>query len=243
MRVIIGLVLLIAVPAFASPQLLFLAAVRTLAPSTPVIAAVGGNTTVTISLTSGGAPADSYDVKWGTVSGSRANTITGITLPYTHAGRTNGTAYYYSLVAINGTGSAESAEASATAHLIENGSAGWVKSEGGTGAAAMTLAYSAGEAAGDERKSRTKTLDLAPGTITIEGTVWAYDEDGATYGGIVLYIDDVQVAGGDEITPVVYESAYSGSHEVKIECYAGRDVGGPSPSPSSSVTSVSIPVQ
>jgi len=89
------------------------------APTQPVISAAGGDTTVTISLTSGGVGATSYDLKWGTSAGSRPNTITGVTLPYTHTGRSNGTTYYYSLVATNAQGSTESAEVSAAAAAAE----------------------------------------------------------------------------------------------------------------------------
>jgi peptidoglycan hydrolase-like protein with peptidoglycan-binding domain len=83
-------------------------------PTTPVITATPGDTQVVIALTSGGTGATSYDIKWGTVAESRTNTIAGVTLPYTHTGRTNGTTYYYSLVAVNGSGSTESAEVSGT---------------------------------------------------------------------------------------------------------------------------------
>jgi len=84
------------------------------APTQPVISVTPGDTTNVIALISGGVGATSYNLKWGTVAGTRSNTITSVTLPYTHTGRTNGTAYYYSVVAINGAGSVESAEVSGT---------------------------------------------------------------------------------------------------------------------------------
>jgi hypothetical protein len=59
-----------------------------------------------------GSPTPTYDIKWGTVSGTRSNTISGVTPPYTHTGRTNGTPYYYSMVATNTVGSTESNEVS-----------------------------------------------------------------------------------------------------------------------------------
>ncbi|NTV50929.1 MAG: hypothetical protein HGA20_14975 [Geobacteraceae bacterium] len=84
-------------------------------PTTAVITATGGDTTVVVAKTSGGVGATSYDIKWGTVAGTRSNTISGVTLPYTHTGRTNGTTYYYSLVAVNSFGSVESSEVSGVA--------------------------------------------------------------------------------------------------------------------------------
>jgi hypothetical protein len=83
-------------------------------PTQPVISVTPGNTTNLITKTSGGVGATSYDIHWGTVSGTRSNTISGVTLPYTHTGRTNGTPYYYSLVAINASGSSESSEVGGT---------------------------------------------------------------------------------------------------------------------------------
>lgn len=90
------------------------AASVTITPATPTITVTPGDTTNVIAKTSGGTGATSYNIKWGTVAGTRSNTITGVTLPYTHTGRDNGTAYYYSLVAINAGGSVESAEVSGT---------------------------------------------------------------------------------------------------------------------------------
>lgn len=98
-------------PALVVPSV---AGVLVSAPTTPVITVTPGDGSNVISLSSGGTGATSYDIHWGTVSGTRSNTITGVTLPYTHTGRTNGTTYYYSLVAINAGGSTESAEVSGT---------------------------------------------------------------------------------------------------------------------------------
>jgi len=46
--------------------------------------------------------ADSFNIKWGTASGALSNTITGVTSPYTHTGRTNGVEYFYAMVAVVG---------------------------------------------------------------------------------------------------------------------------------------------
>ena len=97
-------------PVITAPSLLGVQA----APTQPVISVTPGDAQNVVALTSGGTGATSYDIKWGTVAGTRDNTISGVTLPYTHTGRTNGTEYFYSLVAINGAGSVESAEVSGT---------------------------------------------------------------------------------------------------------------------------------
>jgi hypothetical protein len=88
-------------------------------PTQPVISATPGNGQIVIAPVSGGAGAISYDIYWDTIShasqmATNANHIVGVSIPYTHTGRTNGTTYYYSLVAINAGGPSESAEASGT---------------------------------------------------------------------------------------------------------------------------------
>lgn len=125
-------------------------------PTQPVVSATAGNTTVAIALTSGGVGATSYEIHWGTTPGSRSNTITWAEIqadaepdfpanPFTHTGRTNGTTYYYSLVAINAQGSTESIEVSATPVAVTysfTGTAGtnveayssdWTRSVAGSG--------------------------------------------------------------------------------------------------------------
>lgn len=86
------------------------------APTTPVASVAAGNSSTIISLVSGGTGATSYDIYWGTSTGitTASTKITGVTLPYTHTGLTNGTTYYYKLSAVNSSGHAESTEVSAT---------------------------------------------------------------------------------------------------------------------------------
>lgn len=87
-------------------------------PTTPVISATAGDTQVTIALDSGGVGATSYNLGWDMSShgayGDYANSITGVTLPYVHTGRTNGTPYYYMLAAVGTYGTSYSTEATAT---------------------------------------------------------------------------------------------------------------------------------
>lgn len=87
-------------------------------PTTPVISVTPGDTTNLIALTSGGVGATSFDLLWGLSTGSHPNTISGVTLPYTHTGRTNGTAYYYVLNAINSNGTITSSEGSGTPNSV-----------------------------------------------------------------------------------------------------------------------------
>jgi hypothetical protein len=100
--------------------------VATVAPTTPVITVTEGSLQKnTIDLSTGGTVASSYDLHWGTTAGVRNNVIPSVTLPYTHVGLTDGTTYYYSLVATNPVGSTESAEVGqATATFVANFDAG-----------------------------------------------------------------------------------------------------------------------
>ncbi len=89
-------------------------------PSAPSgVSAAGGDTQVTITWGSV-ARATSYNIYWRTTPGvnkSNGTKIPGITSPYIHTGRTNGTTYYYVVTAVNSYGeSAESAQVSATPH-------------------------------------------------------------------------------------------------------------------------------
>lgn len=71
----------------------------------PVISSVVGNTTTSIQLTWAAATgASTYDVQWGTVSGTYGTTITGVTSPYTITGLTSGVTYYVRVRANNAIG-------------------------------------------------------------------------------------------------------------------------------------------
>ncbi len=77
------------------------------APGAPTgISAVSGNAQVTLtwSAVSG---ATSYNLYWSTTSGvttSSGTKVTGVTSPYTHLSRTNGTTYYYIVTAVSAGG-------------------------------------------------------------------------------------------------------------------------------------------
>ena len=88
------------------------------APTPPTMSsAVPGNTQVTVSWTAVSG-ATSYNLYWSTTSGVTKTTgtrITGVTIPYTQTGLTNGTTYYYIVTAANGGDeSSASNQASAT---------------------------------------------------------------------------------------------------------------------------------
>jgi fibronectin type 3 domain-containing protein len=88
------------------------------APAAPAgVSATAGNGQVTLSW-SAVTGATSYNLYFSTSTGVTKTTgtkITGVTSPYTHTGRTNGTTYYYVVTAVNAGGeSAESAQVSAT---------------------------------------------------------------------------------------------------------------------------------
>ncbi len=99
-------------------------------PPTPPtnISAVAGNGEITISWFSS-TGATSYNIYWDTLPGVTSSdfSLTGVTSPYTHPGRTNGTTYYYVVTAVNTYGeSGVSVEVSATP------SASWAKTYGGS---------------------------------------------------------------------------------------------------------------
>ena len=87
-------------------------------PAAPTsVSAIAGNAQNTITWTAS-AGATSYNIYWSVTSGvTKANgtKIIGATNPYIHAGRTNGTAYYYVVTAVNAVGeSPDSSQVSAT---------------------------------------------------------------------------------------------------------------------------------
>jgi hypothetical protein len=68
--------------------------------------------------------ATSYNIYWATTSGvtkTNGTKITGVTSPYSHTGRTNGTTYYYIVTAVNSSGeSVASVQVSATPTAVQD---------------------------------------------------------------------------------------------------------------------------
>jgi len=83
-------------------------------PTTPVISVTPSNTQNVIALTSGGVGATSFNLLRSLTTGTETTYVTGVTLPYTNTGLTNGTPYYYQVAAINSNGTATSTEVSGT---------------------------------------------------------------------------------------------------------------------------------
>ena len=78
---------------------------------TSIIVNASGSLALTFPVSVG---ATSYNIKYGTATGVYGTTLTGVTSPKTISGLTAGTIYYFKLVAVNSTGSVDSAESSAT---------------------------------------------------------------------------------------------------------------------------------
>jgi fibronectin type 3 domain-containing protein len=73
--------------------------------ATPLIDSVAGNTTTTLLVTWGAATGtETYDVRYGTTSGSYTTTFTGVTSPYSITGLTSGLTYYVQVVGKNAIG-------------------------------------------------------------------------------------------------------------------------------------------
>ena len=77
------------------------------APAEPIgVTATPGNGQVSISWTAVPGAA-SYNIYWSTATGvtpANGTRIAGVTTPYTQAGLSNGTSYYYVVTAVNGNG-------------------------------------------------------------------------------------------------------------------------------------------
>jgi len=145
--------LLIVSPAWASPQLLFMAAMKAVAsvpaaPSAPTLATASGSITPSWSAVSG---ATSYNVYW--MAGSAptakdgsdgATKITGTTSGTAITGLTDGTTYYFCVTAVNAIGeSALSASANAVPSVPVSVTDSFNRADGALGSNWLTASPSA----------------------------------------------------------------------------------------------------
>lgn len=225
-RLLCGLLLLWGTAAFAGgPAVMWLAANKqsASAPTTPVISAAGGNTQVTVSLTSGDAGALTNILYWDTVTRADyslyANSISNATLvaagfpgtPYAHTGRTNGTTYYYRLRGTDVAGSTQSNEASATAAITtDTDLTGWTITGTGNqgftqpgGANTLPAGYTDDGASGQSSVTATKSLKRISGqTITFDACANGANSSGSGGGDLIL---DIKV-NGTQVASTVYTS-------------------------------------
>ena len=170
------------------------------APGAPTnVAASPGDTEVTISWdpVTG---ADSYNLYWSTTSGvtkSIGTQITGVTSPYPHTGRTNGTAYYYVVTAANAGGeSAESVEVNATPQVPAPGAPTNVAASPGD--TLVTISWSPVTGADSYNLYWSNTTGVTKGTGTeITGVASPYPQTGRTNGTAYYYVVTAVNAGGE----------------------------------------------
>lgn len=142
------------------------------APSSLVAIADDGAARLSWSAVSG---ASGYSLYWSNTSGVNATSgtrIAGATSPYTHAGLTNGQAYYYVVAAHNATGEgAVSAQASATP-ATDAGGTRYDPSWGGLSASqTIFFSYNGSRSAAQNGQDLADSIDaLAPGDKLSIGT-------------------------------------------------------------------------
>jgi YVTN family beta-propeller protein len=164
------------------------------APTTPPSAPSGvyasaGNQQVTVSWNNVSG-ATSYNIYWSTVSGVTKATgtkISGVTGPYVHTGRTNGTTYYYVVTAVNSYGeSSESSQVSATPDTIPSAPSGVSATAGNT---QVTINWNnvSGATSYNVYWSTTSGVTKATGT-KISGVTSPYVHTGRTNGTTYYYV-------------------------------------------------------
>ena len=157
------------------------------APATPTgLTAVAGNAQVSLSWTASSG-ATSYNVYRSTTSGGEGTTVYATTTSTTYAntGLTNGTAYFYTVAAVNAIGtSAQSSQVSATPALAVPGTPTGLTATGGVGE--IVLAWTAGSNATTYSVYRSTTSGGEGTTVYATTTSTSYT-DTAVATGIVYY--------------------------------------------------------
>ena len=167
-------------------------------PSAPAnLAAAGGNSQVALTWSSASG-ASSYNLYWGEAAGvtpATGNKLAGVTSPYTHTGRTNGTTYHYVVTAANSAG--ESA-ASAAADAMP-----WITAPTGIVATPentdviLTWSPVAGATSYTCYLSQTAGVTIANGTEVANVTSPGYQDSTVTNGNIYYYQVTAVNAGGE----------------------------------------------
>lgn len=159
-------------------------------PAVPTLSASAGDGQVVLSWTAV-ATATSYNLYFGdnnAVTRGSGTKIPGVASPYTHVGRTNGTAYYYVLTAVNAGGeSAESELASATPRPPIPGVPANVTVTPGNGQVSISWDPVAGSASYNIYWGTSAGVTKSsPNKIPVSGT--SYSHTGRTNGTTYYYI-------------------------------------------------------
>ena len=170
------------------------------APSAPTgVSASAGDTQATISWTAV-TGATSYNIYWSTTAGVTTATgtkIAGVTSPYTHTGRTNGTTYYYIVTAVNTAGeSAASSQASAMPLPPAPAAPTGVSASAGDAQAIISWTAVTGATSYNIYWSTTAGVTTATGT-KIAGVTSPYTHTGRTNGTTYYYIVTAANTGGE----------------------------------------------
>jgi fibronectin type 3 domain-containing protein len=169
------------------------------APGAPTgVSATAGNGQVTISW-SAVTGATSYNLYWGTTTGvtkTNGTKVAGVTNPYVHTGRTNGTPYFYVVTAVNAGGeSAESAQVGATPQVPAPSAPTGVSATAGN--SQVTISWGAVTGA----SSYNLYWATAPGVSTVStklaGVTSPYVHTGLTNGTAYYYRVSAISAGGE----------------------------------------------
>jgi uncharacterized protein YjdB len=163
------------------------------------VSAVSGNTQATISWIAVNG-ATSYNLYYSTTSGVTTSTgtkITGVTSPYTQAGLTNGTTYYYMVTAVNAGGeSSASNQASTTPQVPAPSAPSGLSASAGSTQATLSWTSVNGVTRYNLYYSTTSGVTTSTGT-KIAGVTSPYTQTGLTNGTTYYYVVTAVNAGGE----------------------------------------------